>query len=97
MVWSTGSQTQGTGFKSRSGQKFSDFFRSQIGSECKRIFLAVMRKRCRGSFFFIMYLYVLLFQEKPKPGEQGAFDEIAASFKQPESLGVMDFMIQVIW
>jgi hypothetical protein len=44
-----------------------------------------------------MYLYVLLFQEKPKPGEQGAFDEIAASFKQPESLGVMDFMIQVIW
>ncbi|KAL1449690.1 hypothetical protein WDU94_002174 [Cyamophila willieti] len=34
-------------------------------------------------------------QIKPSPGNPGSFDEIAASFKQPESLAIMDYMIQV--
>ncbi|KAI5693621.1 hypothetical protein M8J75_002512 [Diaphorina citri] len=52
----------------------------------------IAREKASGKIVTVAFCKM---QEKPKPGEQGAFDEIAASFKQPESLGVMDFMIQV--
>uniref|UniRef100_A0A8D8UMB2 Uncharacterized protein n=1 Tax=Cacopsylla melanoneura TaxID=428564 RepID=A0A8D8UMB2_9HEMI len=45
------------------------------------------RKICATAFCKI--------QTKPSPGKPGAFDEIATSFKQPESVLILDFMTQV--